>query len=421
MTPAPRIVLASAGLLACAGLQGCGSETGRCSRLPTSPAPAPTQAGRWDQDLTFLDEALRACHPDPFRRVDVASFEARRDEVRSRLESTPDAEVPVAMAAWVAQLGDSHTLIPLGPRWTGTPVLPVRFQWFEEGLFVVAADPAREGLVGARVDAFDGLASDQASQAAARVIPHENPAWLLHQTAEHLILGHLLAGMGVLDAPDSVTLDLTQDEAPRKVKIPLGQTIASLPDRPEGPLAYRRPGELHWFHYDAEEQLLYVQYNRARERREGEFEELSREVFALADREPIARFVVDLRFNGGGNSQIFEPMLEALKSRPKLNRPEVLFVIVGRRTFSSGLLNALQLDRETRATLVGEATGGKPSHFGEVRAFSLPNSGLEVFHSTRYFDLESEAESLTPEISVRYTAADYFAGGDPALGAILGL
>jgi hypothetical protein len=52
--------------------------------------------------------------------------------------------------------------------------------------------------------------------------------------------------------------------------------------------------------------------------------------------------------------------------------------------FTSGLLNAIDLRQKTNATFVGEATGGKPNHFGEVGNFRLPNSRLQVNYAKRF-------------------------------------
>jgi C-terminal processing protease CtpA/Prc len=150
------------------------------------------------------------------------------------------------------------------------------------------------------------------------------------------------------------------------------------------------------------------------------FAAFSEKLMALADANPVRRFVVDLRHNGGGNSALAEPLIAELKQRPAINRKGVLFAVIGRRTFSSAVLNALQLRSETQATLVGEPTGGRPNHYGEVRSFSLPNSGLPVTYSTKYFAYAKEdTPSLTPDILVEVSSSDYFAGRDPVLEAIL--
>ena len=70
--------------------------------------------------------------------------------------------------------------------------------------------------------------------------------------------------------------------------------------------------------------------------------------------------------------------------------------------------------------LVGEPTGGKPNSYGEVRSFRLPNSGLRVMYSTKYFQmLETDPPAVEPDITVELTAADRFGGHDPVLARIL--
>jgi hypothetical protein len=96
-------------------------------------------------------------------------------------------------------------------------------------------------------------------------------------------------------------------------------------------------------------------------------------------------------------------------------------VIIGRTTYSSALQNAITLSREFQATLIGEPTGGKPNHYGEVRNFVLPNVGLRVGYSTRYWLNYPDADPLTlePDVRAEPTFVDLLAGRDPALEAAL--
>jgi C-terminal processing protease CtpA/Prc len=145
------------------------------------------------------------------------------------------------------------------------------------------------------------------------------------------------------------------------------------------------------------------------------------EVFSLIDQHEGARLVLDLRFNGGGNEAVLTPFIKAIQARPSLNTSDRLFVIIGRGTYSSALQNAITLGNETNAVLVGEPTGGKPNHYGEVRRFKLPNVGLLVQYSTRYWlnDPKSDPPTLKPDLPAQVTFADLLAGGDPALEAAL--
>src|SRR5689334_22120299 len=68
------------------------------------------------------------------------------------------------------------------------------------------------------------------------------------------------------------------------------------------------------------------------------FADFTRSVVAGLD--GVERLVIDLRLNGGGDSRVIAPLLAAIQARPALR----VFALIGRHTFSSGLMNAIQLD-----------------------------------------------------------------------------
>ena len=68
----------------------------------------------------------------------------------------------------------------------------------------------------------------------------------------------------------------------------------------------------------------------------------------------------------------------------------------------------------TDAVVVGEQTAGKPNHFGEVRNFQLPGSKLTVAYSTKYFRrTDEEADTITPDVRIEMSFADFTKGIDP--------
>jgi C-terminal processing protease CtpA/Prc len=115
------------------------------------------------------------------------------------------------------------------------------------------------------------------------------------------------------------------------------------------------------------------------------------------------------------------PLVEGLKLRPALNAKGHLYALIGRSTFSSGLLAAIDLKREASAILVGESTGGKPKSYGEMRSFKLPHSQLEVTYCTKYFHLmhDTDPPSLNPDLPAAIALTDFLADRDPALETAL--
>lgn len=64
---------------------------------------------------------------------------------------------------------------------------------------------------------------------------------------------------------------------------------------------------------------------------------------------------------------------------------------------------------------IGEETSGKPNHFGEVKSFQLPNSGIRVNYSTKYFKRTDEnVSTIRPDIKLEPGFSDFVSGIDPA-------
>jgi C-terminal processing protease CtpA/Prc len=127
------------------------------------------------------------------------------------------------------------------------------------------------------------------------------------------------------------------------------------------------------------------------------------------------RLVVDLRYNSGGNSAILGPFIERIK-QSYLNSKGKLFVLIGKQTFSSALMNAVELKRGTSATLLGETTSGSVNHYGEVRGFRLPHTKIVIGYSTRYWEnWKGHDGPLIPDVSITYSVKNYSNGVDEAV------
>ena len=154
-------------------------------------------------------------------------------------------------------------------------------------------------------------------------------------------------------------------------------------------------------------------------------EKFQADVAALKARIPKlgrAQFLAEMArlVAGVGDSSILDPFIGELAAANEINRKGRLFVVVGRRTFSSAILNALDLRKKTEAVFYGEPTGGKPDHYGEIQTLTLPHLGLEVSYSTKYFQhAEGDEPSLIPDVPIELTLDDYLALRDPVLDAIL--
>lgn len=97
-----------------------------------------------------------------------------------------------------------------------------------------------------------------------------------------------------------------------------------------------------------------------------------------------------------------------------------LFVLIGRGTFSSAVLNTEEFRGRTRAIVMGEPSGGAINAYGEVSQFTLPNSKLVVGCSTRAFGNPSPGmtQGIVPDIQIEESFADYARGIDDVYEAV---
>ncbi len=199
----------------------------------------------------------------------------------------------------------------------------------------------------------------------------------------------------------------------------------------------------------------------------GDFRDFLNRMFYDIDKEDIRHLIIDLRNNSGGNSSLNDQLLCCIleenqeiscgrvnrkvsslvkECRPEqynicmidhdekdlpffyngtqmktnaimFNNPESSFyfkapfkfkgqvyLLIGKSTFSSAAMLANVMSDNKLAITIGEATSGKPSHYGDALQFTLPNTGarVQVSYSEFYRPDESknEEEALYPDYLV---------------------
>jgi hypothetical protein len=131
------------------------------------------------------------------------------------------------------------------------------------------------------------------------------------------------------------------------------------------------------------------------------------------------RLIIDLRDNDGGDYTVGRAFIEGIRGRPWLNRRGTLYVMIGRKTFSAAMTNAVDFKQTTQAILVGEPAGAAPNNWQEVRRFNLPNSGIRVGVSTRYYEFLPGESEVRPDLHVSPELSDWGNSQDAGVRLIL--
>jgi hypothetical protein len=295
--------------------------------------------------------------------------------------------------------------------------------WYSDGLAVTAASDEVRSALGTLVQRIGSRTPAELESAVAPYIAHENEWWLHQQSPAAMTMMPLLERLGAVDAHGRVRLTLARPGGqPFDVTLGAGSPNQSLTSMfevlPIPAMLYRRnPQRLYWFEYLEDSKTLYIQYDQCRDDPALPFADFAKQVFELADSRPVERTIVDVRFNQGGNSSVIKPLIAGLAARRALIARGRLLALIGRATFSSGLMAAVELKNTLGAVLVGEPTGEKLNSYGMVDVITLPRSGLRVQYSTRFFELSPSGDppALMPDVTVRRSLEDALAGRDPAL------
>lgn len=381
-----------------------------------------TREQRWREDLQYLAQELPKRHVNLFFKLSQAEFTREVAVIDQAIPRLSDEEIRTALMRLVARIGDGHTSV----GWLLPRFFPISFYQFGDDFYVTAVADEYKQIVGLRLVQIGKTRIEKARGQIAELVSRDNDQWLKAQLPSLLPASEILFGLNILPSATE-GIFIFSDSRNQEISVTMKAVTADAKltytralDPAKAPLYLQKQNENYWFQYLPDSKTLYLNYNRCQEMKERPFKAFAEEVLAFVEANPVERFVIDLRRNGGGNEAVFFPLLFKLPKHPKLDQKGKLFVVIGRRTFSSGFGNARSLKAATQAILIGEPTGQKPNAHGEVRSFQLPHSQLPISYSTKFWKrMEGDPLTLAPDILIEPTFAEYAAGRDPVLEAIL--
>jgi hypothetical protein len=405
----------------------------------------PAAAEAWREDLRTLAAELPRRHPMLFEgltptRLTRAAFDSAVRDLDRRIPSLRRHEVVVGLQRIVAMAGAGHTSInaAFDPR-LGFHAHPLRLQALADGIFVVAADGAHRGLVGARVRRIGSVSAEDALARVGAVLSHENEQFLRAHGMLYLVVPEVLHALGVAPEPERTELVVESGGRERTVVLrdprpmrpaghdgpgPVDETgwVEMRPAATAPPL-WRSRAEPRWVEYLPASGTLYVAYQSSVPAHEGEaVPAFIARVLALADSVKPARLVLDVRDNTGGESFFNRQLVLGIVRRPWLDRRGAFFAVIGRRTYSAAQNLVNELERYTNVTFVGEPTGSPPAFFGDHDPLVLPRSGIRVNVSTLWWSAPMNPRDRRPFTAPRFFAepasADLRAGRDPVLDSL---
>ncbi len=221
-----------------------------------------------------------------------------------------------------------------------------------------------------------------------------------------------------------------------------------------------------------------IEFNLCLEDSQAPFEKFLEKTFKELHEQRVSNLIIDLRRNPGGNSSLGDMLmsyltdkpfrqadLESVKISPMLRAltgidmellkkecndgqkvkdgkvytfrsPEVkpqsvawrfkgkVYLLIGRKNYSSAVLLASAMKHYKLATIIGEETGDPTAQYGNILLFDLPNSGLQAGVAAKYFVMAGGSEDghgVIPHHEVIQTLEDLANNKDPVMEFVLNM
>lgn len=348
---------------------------------------------KWTKDIDYLEKQLPKKHKNLFFSLSEEKFHKEIESLKNQVPKLNDDEVKVEIYKIVASVNDAHT-----SAYSETEkIFPINLYCFKEGIYAINTLPEYKEILNCKLTKINGKDIDDIEKETSKIISHENKAQLKNRIPKVSTNPSMLHGLKIIKSTEKATFTFQNAENKTfyvdiksvKTNKNLAKKLKSHNRDKDMPLYMQNQDKKYWFKYLKTEKTMYFKYNSCMEMKEKPFKDFSKELLKSIDKNNPEKLIIDLRDNGGGRSHILDPFIKQIKKR-NINNKNKLFVILGRRTFSSAILNAITLKNETKATFVGEPTGGKPNHYGEVRDFKLPNTKMIISYSEKYFETSKE-------------------------------
>lgn len=380
----------------------------------------------WAADLDYLARELPARHCNLFAKYDQARFETALGAIKASAGEVGNFATVLKTQQLIAKLGDSHTMLHFNQLLNRQEILPLGLLWVSDGLYVIRTTAEHKELLGHRLTAVGQAPVETVIDSLSTLFTVDNKAMVKSMVPQLFPSLQLLEYFGFAQHGQAqLTLDGEMTYTLKPFDPQRSEQVAFQPD--SLPFAIANQKQLFTDRYFPEEKIYYILYNtcwgRESEAEFGSsekaaalpsFTEFSEKAFGTLQDNPVGKIIFDMRNNGGGNSAQATAFIEKLAGFLEQHPDIKTYVVIGRKTFSSAILNTMDFKRLTDAVVVGEETAGKPNHFGEVRSFQLPGSKLRVAYSTKYFRrTDEEADTITPDVKVEMSFADFTNGVDP--------
>lgn len=362
------------------------------------------------EDLQFLKRELPKRHKNLFAKTSKEIFNDRVEKIKQKSKFLNNESFEIELYKLIKEIDDEHTRIePIYKT-----IFPIKFDFFKEGIFVTGTNATNSNLLHKKLNGIGNSTLKEITKKIESIVKTDNQSYFKVYFQNVINNPRMLKGLNI--SKSNLNSNFNLDSVNYEI---FSVQKENLSLKPTSKLLRYSNSDNYWYKLIDNGKTLYFNYQDCSEQTEKPFEYFSSQLFKFIESKKPKKIIVDLRNNGGGNSAILNPFLEKLQ-KSYLNRKGSLFVLIGKKTFSSALMNAVDLKRNYKSIFIGQSTSGNVNHYGETRGFRLPNSRIIVGYSTKYWEIWKGYDgALTPDVKVEYSIKKFKNNADEAIEYVI--
>ena len=359
-------------------------------------------------EFEYLKKTIQSVHKDFYNANSKTECEKVFNDLVKNIDNSDDATYYFTLSSYLALANDSHTSLYAPNLGLSFKYFGLQLNFIGDKLYVVSGISDLKDYMAKEVVKINDYPIETIIKRGGKVVPHDNEEYLKLWLNNQLNNTTFLSYIDIANNPDDdVILTFADDTTLTLSTMQINQLRSN--ELISAAISYSP--YIYQGYYNAQEienNTLLISYNTCSEDPNYPIKDFTKDIKKLLSKTQYNKIIVDLRYNMGGDSSLFEPIIDLLKKK-KCEK----YCLIGEQTFSSAILNAITLKEKASFTLVGSPTGGSINHFGEIKSFILPESGWEVYYSTKYFKLSKKYEgSIRPDIKIEKDITSYIEGRD---------
>lgn len=247
--------------------------------------------------------------------------------------------------------------------------LPIRFKYINNKLYIIRTTEETKSLLYSEVKKIENIDINIIIDEIKSIIASSTEEYITSQIELFLINGYKIKSLPSINSKlDEFNFTVNKDEKIIDMKL----------TKDEGYLLPINKSKENYSYEIIDDKMIIV-YNKCREEYDGQMIEFVNKIESESKKFGIEKFIIDIRGNQGGNSEIINPLIEFLKDKKTVT-------LVDEYVFSGGRFAILDL-KNINSKFVGTGIGTQLNCFGNAPITKYDNFIIPI--SNKYFYMDT--------------------------------